>query len=108
MRFVIANLGIDNVKVIQAPFEEIVSKGESFNCVVSRGVRGAKVLWPIVESAITKTGRLIVYASTQSSEEELANKSIGKIHEGGLNISISAVEIPGLNKSHWFHIIDKE
>ena len=108
MQFVIANLGIDNAKVIEAPFEEIVSKGESFNCVVSRGVRGAEVLWPIVERAITKTGRLIVYASTHSFEEELTNKSVGKIHEGRLHISSSAVEIPGLNKSHWFHIIDKE
>ena len=108
MQFVIANLRIDNAEVIKAPFEEIVSKGESFNCVVSRGVRGAEVLWPIVERAITKTGRLIVYASTQSSEKELTNKSVGKIHEGGLHISTSAVEILGLNKSHWFHIIDKE
>ena len=108
MRFVIANLGIDNAQVIEAPFEEIVSKGESFSCVVSRGVRGAEVLWPIVERAITKTGRLIVYASTHSFEKELTNKSVGKIHEGRLHISSSAVEIPGLNKSHWFHIIDKE
>ena len=108
IQFVIANLGIDNAQVIEAPFEEIVSKGESFNCVVSRGVRGAEILWPIVERAITKSGRLIVYASTQSSEEELTNKSVGKIYEGGLHISSSAVEITGLNKSHWFHIIDKE
>ena len=108
MQFVVANLGIDNAQVIEAPFEEIVSKGESFSCVVSRGVRGAEVLWPIVERAITKTGRLIVYASTQSFEEELTNKSVGKIHESTLHISSSAVEIPGLNKSHWFHIIDKE
>jgi 16S rRNA (guanine527-N7)-methyltransferase len=108
MQFVIANLGIDNAKVIEAPFEEIVSKGENFDCVVSRGVRGAAVLWPIVERAITRTGRLIVYASTHSFEEELTSKSVGKIHEGGPHISSSAVEIPGLNKSHWFHIIDKE
>ncbi len=108
MQFVIANLRIDNAEVIKAPFEEIVSKGERFNCVVSRGVRGAELLWPIVERAITKTGRLIVYASTQSSEEGLTNKSVEKVHEGGLDISSSAVEIPGLNKSHWFHIIDKE
>ena len=108
MRFNIANLGIDNAQVVEAPFEEIVSKGESFNCVVSRGVREAEVLWPVVERAITKTGRLIVFASTQSFEEELTNKSAGKINEGGLNISSPAVEIPGLNKSHRFHIIDKE
>ena len=108
MRFVIANLGIDNARVIEAPFEEIVSKGESFNCVVSRGVRGAEAIWPIVERAITKTGRLIVYASTHSFEEELISKSAGKTPEGGLHISSSAVEIPGLNKSHWLHIIDKE
>ena len=107
MQFVIANLGIDNAQVIEAPFEEIVSKGESFNCVVSRGVKGAEILWPIVERAIRKSGRLIVYASTQSSEEELTNKLAGKMHEGGLHIFSSAVEIPGLNKSHWFHIIDK-
>ena len=108
MQFVIANLGIENAKVIQAPFEEIVSKGESFNCVVSRGVKGAEALWPIVESAISRTGRLIVYASTHSFEEELTSKSAGKIHEGGPHIFSSAVEIPGLNRSHWFHIIDKE
>ena len=108
MQFVIANLGIDNAQVIEAPFEEIVSKGESFNCVVSRGVRSAEALWPLVERAITKTGRLIVYASTHSFEEELTSKSAGKINEGGPHISSSAVEIPGLNKSHWFHIIDKE
>ena len=108
MQFVIANLGIGNAKVIEGPFEEIVSKRESFDCVISRGVRGAEVLWPIVESAITRTGRLIVYASTHSFEEELTSKSVGKIHEGGPHISSSAVEIPGLNKSHWFHIIDKE
>ena len=108
MRFVIANLRIDNAQVIEAPFEEIVSKGKRFNCVVSRGVRRAEVLWPIVERAITKTGRLIVYASTQSSGEESTNKTVGKIHGGGLHISSSAVEITGLNKSHWFHIIDKE
>ena len=107
MRFVIANLGIDNAQVIEAPFEEIVSKGESFNCVVSRGVRSAEALWPLVERAITKTGRLIVYATTQSFEEELTSKSAGKTHEGGAHIYSSAVEIPGLNKSHWFHIIDK-
>ena len=107
MRFVIANLGIDNAQVIEAPFEEIVSKGESFNCVVSRGVRSAEALWPLVERAITKTGRLIVYATTQSFEEELTSKSAGKTHEGGPHIYSSAVEIPGLNKSHWFHIIDK-
>ena len=82
MRLVIANLRIDNAQVIEAPFEEIVSKGESFNSVVSRGVRGGGTV-AIVERAITKTGRLIVYASTQSSEEELTNKSAGKIHEGG-------------------------
>jgi 16S rRNA (guanine527-N7)-methyltransferase len=108
MQFVIANLGIDNAQVIEAPFEEIVSKGESFNCVVSRGVKGAEVLWPIVERAITTAGRLIVYASTHRFEEELTKKAVGKIPEGGLHISSSAVEIPGLNKSHWFHIIDKE
>lgn len=108
MRFVIANLGIDNAQVIEAPFEEIVSKGERFNSVVSRGVKGVEALWPIVERAITRTGRLIVYASTHSFEEELTGKSVGKIHEGGPHISSSAVEIPGLNKSHWFHIIDKE
>ena len=108
MRFVIANLGIDNAQVIQAPFEEIVSKGGSFNCVVSRGVRRAEVLWPIVERAITKTGRLIVYASTHSFEEELTNKPSGTVYEGGSHIYSSAVEIPGLNKPHWFHIIDKE
>ena len=108
MQFVIANLGVGNAKVIEAPFEEIASKGESFDCVVSRGVRGAEVLWPIVEPAITRTGRLIVYASTHSFEEELTSKSVGKIHEGGPHISSSAVEIPGLNKSHWFHIIDKK
>ena len=108
MQFVIANLGIDNAQVIEAPFEEIVSKGESFNCVVSRGVRGAEVLWPIVERAITRTGRLIVYASTHSFEEELTRKSVGEIHEGGPHISSSEVKIPGLNKSHWLHIIDKE
>ena len=108
MQFVIANLGIGNAKVIEAPFEEIVSKRESFDCVISRGVRGAEVLWPIVESAITSTGRLIVYASTHRFEEALTSKSVGKIHEGGPHISSSAVEIPGLNKSHWFHIIDKE
>ena len=108
MQFVIANLGIDNAQVIEAPFEEIVSKGESFNCVVSRGVGSAEALWPLVESAITKAGRLIVYASTRNFEEELTGKSAGKIHEGGPHISSSAVEIPGLNKSHWFRIIDKE
>ena len=108
MQFVIANLGIDNAQVIEAPFEEIVSKGESFNCVVSRGVRSAEALWPLLEHAITKTGRLIVYASTHSFEEELTSKSVGKINEDGPHISSSAVEIPGLNKSHWFHIIDKE
>tara|TARA_B100000925_G_scaffold69397_1_gene47956 strand:- start:1116 stop:1784 length:669 start_codon:yes stop_codon:yes gene_type:complete len=107
MQFVIANLGIDNAQVIEAPFEEIVSKGESFNCVVSRGVRGAEILWPIVERAITKSGRLIVYASTHSFGEEPISKSAGNIHEGGPHISSSAVEIPGLNKAHWFHIIDK-
>ena len=108
MQFVIANLGIDNAQVIEGSFEEIVSKGESFNCAVARGVRGAEVLWPIVERAITKTGRLIVYASTRSFGEELTVKSLGKTHEGGPHIFSSAVEIPGLNKSHWFHIIDKE
>ncbi len=108
MRFVIANLGIDNAQVIEAPFEEIVSMGQSFNCVVSRGVRAAEALWPIVERAITRTGRLIVYASTHIVGEELTNKSVGKMHGGGPHISSSAVEIPGLNKSHWFHIIDKE
>ena len=108
MQFVIANLGIDNAKVIEAPFEEIVPKGESFNCVVSRGVRGAETLWPILERAITRAGRLIVYASTHCFEEELIGKSVGKTHEGGPHISSSAVEIPGLNKSHWFHIIDKD
>ena len=107
IRFVIANLWIDNAQVIEAPFEEIVSKGESFHCVVSRGVRSAEALWPLVERAITKTGRLIVYAATHSFGEELISKSVGKIHEGGLHISSSAVEIPGLYKSHWFHIIDK-
>ncbi len=107
MQFVIANLGIDNAQVIEAPFEEIVSKGESFNCVVSRGVRSAEALWPLVERAITKTGRLIVYASTRSFEEELISKPAGKTHEVGPHIYSSAVEIPGLNKSHWFHIIDK-
>ena len=108
MQFVIANLGIDNAQVIEGSFEEIASKGESFNCVVARGVRGAGALWPIVEPAITKTGRLIVYASTRSFEEELTGKPAGKIHEGGPHIFSLAVEIPGLNKSHWFHIIDKE
>ena len=108
IQFVIANLGIDNAQVIEAPFEEIVSKGESFNCVVSRGVRSAEALWPLVESAITKTGRLIVYASTHSFQEELISISAGKTHEAGPHIYSSAVEIPGLNKSHWFHIIDKE
>ena len=107
MQFVIANLGIDNAQVIEAPFEEIVSKGESFNCVVSRGVRGAEILWPIVERAIAESGRLIVYASTHSFGEEPISKSAGNIHEGGPHISSSAVEIPGLNKAHWFHIIDK-
>ena len=107
IQFVIANLGIDNAQVIEAPFEEIVSKGESFNCVVSRGVGGAEVLWPMVERAIAKNGRLIVYASTHRFEEELTSKSPGKTHEGGPRIYGSAVEIPGLNKSHWFHIIDK-
>ena len=107
MQFAIANLGIDNAQVIEAPFEEIVSKGESFNCVVSRGVRSAEALWPLVERAITKTGRLIVYASTHSFEEELTSKLAGKTHEGGPHIYSSAVEIPGLNKAHWFHIIDK-
>ena len=107
MQFVIANLGIDNAQVIEAPFEEIVSKGESFNCVVSRGVRSAEALWPLVESAITKTGRLIVYASTHSFQGELTRISAGKTHEGGPHIYSSAVEIPGLNKPHWFHIIDK-
>ena len=107
MQFVIANLGIDNAHVIEAPFEEIVSKGESFNCVVSRGVRSAEALWPLVERAISKTGRLIVYASTHGFEEELTSKPAGKTHEGGPHIYSSAVEIPGLNKSHWFHIIDK-
>ena len=108
MQFVIANLGIDNAEVIEAPFEEIVSKGESFNCVVSRGVRSAEALWPLVERAITKTGRLIVYASTHSCEEELISKSVGSIQQSAPQISSAAVEIPGLNKSHWFHIIDKE
>ena len=61
----------------------------------------------LVERAITKTGRLIVYASTHSFEEELISKSVGKTHEGGPHICSSAVEIPGLNKSHWFQIIDK-
>ena len=107
MQFVIANLGIDNAQVIEAPFEEIVSKGESFNCVVSRGVRSAEALWPLVERAITKTGRLVVYASTRSFEEELTSKLAGKTHEGRPHIYSSAVEIPGLNKPHWFHIIDK-
>ena len=65
------------------------------------------MLWPIVERAIAKTGRLIVYASTHGSEEELTSTSVGKTHEGGPRIYSSAVEIPGLNKSHWFHIIDK-
>ena len=108
MQFVIANLGIDNAQVIEAPFEEIASKSEGYNCVVSRGVRDAKVLWPIVERAIKESGRLIVYASTHSFEEELISKSAGKIHQGGPRISSLAIEIPGLNKSHWFHIIDKE
>ena len=108
IQFVIAKLGIDNAQVIESSFEEIVSKGESFDCVVSRGVRGAEALWPIVERAVTKNGRLIVYASTQSFEAELTNKSRGKMHEGGLHISSSAVEIPGLDRPHWFHIIDKE
>ena len=107
MQFVIANLGIDNAQVIEAPFEEIVSKGESFNCVVSRGVRSAEALWPLVESAITKTGRLIVYASTQSFGEELIGDSAGKMRQGGPHICSAAVEIPGLNKAHLFHIIDK-
>ena len=65
------------------------------------------MLWPIVERAITKSGRLIVYASTHSFGEELISKSAGNIDEGGPHISSSAVEIPGLNKAHWFHIIDK-
>ncbi len=108
MRFVIANLGIDNAQVIEAPFEEIVSMGESYDCVVSRGVGRADALWPIVESAIPKTGRLIVYASTQSFGEEFISKSAGKTHQGGQQVFSVAVEIPGLNKSHWFHIIDKE
>jgi len=108
MRFVIANLGINNAQVIEAPFEEIVSTGESYDSAVSRGVGRAEALWPLIENAIAKTGRLIVYASTQSFGEELISKSVGKTHEGGPHISSSAVEIPGLNKSHWFHIIDKE
>ena len=108
MRFVIANLGIDNAHVIEAPFEEIVSMGEIYDCVVSRGVGRAEALWSVVESAIAKTGRLIVYASTQSFGEELISKSAGRIHQGAPQISSAAVEIPGLNKSHWFHIIDKE
>ena len=107
MQYVIANLGIDNAQVTEAPFEEIVSKGESFDCVVSRGVKSAEALWPLLERAITKTGRLIVYASTQSFEEEWTSKSAGKTHEGGPHICGAAVEIPGLNKSHWLHIIDK-
>ena len=107
MQFVIANLGIDNAQVIEAPFEEIVSKGESFNCVVSRGLGGAEVLWPIVEHAIAKSGRLIVYASTHGFEDVLTSKPVGKTQEGRPHIYSSAVEIPGLNKSHWFHIIDK-
>ena len=53
MQFVIANLGIDNAQVIEAPFEEIVSKGESFNCVVSRGVRSGGTV-AFVERAIRK------------------------------------------------------
>ena len=107
MRFVIANLGIDNAQVIEAPFEEIVSMGESYDCAVSRGVGKAEALWPIIESAISKTGRLIVYASTRSFGEELIGKSVGKIHQSVPHISSAAIEIPGLNKSHWFHIIDK-
>ena len=108
MRFVIANLGINNAQVLEGPFEEIVSVGESYDCVVSRGVGGAGALWPIVESAIAKTGRLIVYASTQGFGGELISESVGKIREGGPQIFSAAVEIPGLNKSHWLHIIDKE
>jgi 16S rRNA (guanine527-N7)-methyltransferase len=108
MRFVIANLGIDNAQVIEAPFEEIASRGESYDCAVSRGVGKAEALWPVIESAIAETGRLIVYASTQSFGEELIGESVGKTHQGGTRISSAAVEIPGLNKSHWFHIIDKE
>jgi 16S rRNA (guanine527-N7)-methyltransferase len=108
MRAAIANLGIENAQVIEAPFEEIVSMGMSYNCVVSRGLGRVDVLWPIIEGAIAKTGRLIVYASTQSFEEKLIARSAGKTHQGGPHISSAAVEIPGLNKSHWFHIIDKE
>ena len=108
MRFVIANLGIDNAQVIEAPIEEIVSMGKSYDCAVSRGVGRAADLWPIIESVIAKTGRLIVYASTQSFGEELIGDSVGKIRQGGPHICSAAVEIPGLNKSHWFHIIDKE
>ena len=108
MRFVIANLGIDNAQVIEAPFEDIVSMGERYDCAVSRGVGRAEDLWPFIESAIAKTGRLIVYASTQSFAEELISESVGKIHQGGPRISSAAVEIPGLNKSHYLRIIDKE
>ena len=108
MRFVIANLGINNAHVIEAPFEEIVSMGESYDCAVSRGVGRAEALWSVIESAIAKTGRLIVYASTQSFAEELISKSAVRIEQGAPQISSAAVEIPGLNKSHWFHIIDKE
>ncbi len=108
MRFVIANLGIANVQVIEAPFEEIVLTGERYDSVVSRGVGRAEALWPLIENAIAKTGRLIVYASTQSFGEELIRKSAGKIDQGGPQIACAAVEIPGLNKPHWFHIIDKE
>ena len=107
MRFVIANLGIENAQVIAAPFEEIGLMGESFDCVVSRGVGRAEALWPILEGAITRTGRLIVYASTQNCEAELMSKLAGKAPQGGLHILTAAVEIPGLNKSHMFHIIDK-
>ena len=108
IQFVIANLGIENAHVIEAPFEEMVSMGESYDCVVSRGLAGADTLWPTLESVIKKNGRLIVYASTNSYEGEFMSKSVGDIHQGGPRISIAAVEIPGLNKSHWFHIIDKE
>ena len=107
MQFVIANLGIDNAQVIEAPFEEIVSMGEVYDCVVSRGVGSAEVLWPSIKRAIAKTGRLIVYASTQSFGQELISESAGKIDQDGTHISSAAVEIPGLNKSHWFRIIDK-
>ena len=50
MRFVIAKLGIDNADVIEAPFEEIVSMGESYDCVVSRERQRPRVLFVFPDS----------------------------------------------------------